>query len=140
MLLVSDYLMNKFLDHTFRATTYTAPAAVYLALLKAIPIRQTATPASEVTGTGYARKAITFGAAANGRVLNSAAVLFDAPTADWATEAGPIVALAIMDAESAGNWLVATPICSRIVLNGDPKPEFEIGALKVIGDFIAMGC
>jgi hypothetical protein len=34
MILVSDYLMNALLNHTFRNTSFTPPSAVYLALLK----------------------------------------------------------------------------------------------------------
>jgi hypothetical protein len=30
---MSDYLENKLIDHLFRATAYTAPATLYVALL-----------------------------------------------------------------------------------------------------------
>lgn len=137
-MLVSDYLMNKLGDHVFRNTAYTPASVVYLALLKAIPLRQTATPASEVTEVSYVRKAITFGAWANGRGLNSAAVTFATPLTDWAPASAPVVALAIMDAETSGNWLVAEPICARIIVTSDAPPKFDIGSIKVFFD--GIGC
>lgn len=138
-MIISDYLANALLNHTFRNSAYTAPSTVYVALFTAIPVKQTAGPSGEVSGGSYARQAVTFGAAANGRVLNSAAVTFPAPTADWAAASGPIVAVALMDANSSGNFLVAVPVCPRVVVNGDQPPKFDIGGLKVLFDQLG-GC
>lgn len=140
--MISEYLVQNLLNHTLRSTSYTTPPSVWLALLKAIPLYNTDTPANEVTvANGYGRKQITFGAPVDGSpfVLNSAAVTFGAPTGDWAAAAAPVVAVAIMDAETSGNWLFATPICAKIILNGDPAPKFEIGALKAMFDAFAGG-
>ena len=135
-LLISDYLSNLFLEASLRNSAYSQPAAVYAALLKAVPIRQTATPASEVSGGSYARQAMTFGAAANGRSLLSAAITFPTPTADWATASAPVVAVAIMDATSSGNWMYAAVVCPKVILSGDPAPKLLIGGFKVffLGD------
>lgn len=132
MMLVSDYFMNMILDEKFRAQSATAISAVYLGLFKAVPIEQTASPASEVSGGAYARKQITFGtAAANARILSTAAIQFDLPTADWATASSPVVAVAVMDASSSGNWLVAMPICAMIIVKGQPVPPIQIGGIKI---------
>lgn len=136
--MISDYLANMLLDHALRGVAYTPPASVHVALLKSLPVRETATPANEVTGGGYARQQVTFGAAAKQRVLNSAAVTFPNPTEDWADSSAPIVAVALMDASTGGNWLFATAICARRVLKGDPPPKFEIGDIKV--SFDQLGC
>ena len=128
--MISDYLANKLLDHVLKnGSSYTAPAPVYVALLKAIPIRQTPSPASEVTGGSYARQSLTVGAAADAKSFNSAAVTFPSPTADWAPASAPIVAVALMDDSSSGNWLFAAPVCPFVVLNGDPAPTFKIGGI-----------
>jgi hypothetical protein len=140
----SDYLINKLLDLTFRAQAFTSPAFVYLALLKSVPVRQSQPPTdwTEVTGTGYARKLITFGAAAHQRSLNSGAVTYDPPTADWSDDSAPVVATAIMDdAGSGGNWLFQSPVCPEIIKANDPAPKLDAGAVKVMMDRLAIhGC
>lgn len=130
---ISHFLANKVLDAWLQNSTPTLPATVYLALLRELPVPQTATPANEVTvANGYIRKLITFGTvAASGRKLNTAEVVFNLPTGDWAISTLPIVAVAIMDQESAGgNWLWAAPICPRIVLSGDVAVKVEVGGFK----------
>ena len=134
-MLVSDYLMNGIGDNIFRAQSSIAPASVWLALLTAVPLRQTATPASELTvANGYGRKQITFGAWAAGRGLNSAAVTFGTPTADWTAANTPVVALAVMTAETSGSWLVAEVICPRMIYAYSVPPIFAVSAIKVFLD------
>jgi hypothetical protein len=129
MLLISDYFVNAILEHIGGGSAYSQPT-LYLALLKAIPVHQTASPPTEVSGGSYARQAITWSTAANSRKINSAAVTFPAPSADWATAAAPVVAIAITDASSSGNWLLAHALCKpRIIVSGDPAPKFDIGAI-----------
>lgn len=61
----SDYLENKVLDHVYRNVAYTAPTGTYLALYTVAPTD--AGGGTEVTGGGYARQAITFGASSGGQ-------------------------------------------------------------------------
>lgn len=130
--MMSDYYANILINWSLRNQALTPPVAVYLGLFKALFDPTVNPPTSEVSGGAYARQLITFGAAANGRTLNTAAVVFPNPTADWGTTATPIIAIAIMEQSSGGNWMMAYHLCKpRIVLNGDPAPRFEINAIKV---------
>lgn len=130
----SDYLENKLLDHVFGATTYTAPATLYVALYTAAPTD--AGGGTEVSGGSYARAAVTnnttnWPAASGGAKSNGAAITFPTPTANW----GTIVAFGVFDAASAGNllyWGNVTP--NKTVNNGDPAPYFAAGALTITED------
>ena len=104
----SNYLENKLLDHTLTATTFTAPAARYLALFtntstNAATNLEAGTLTDEVTtsASAYIRKAVTFAAASSGTSATNATVTFDAATVNW----GTITHIAIMDAVSSGNVL-----------------------------------
>ena len=104
----SNYLENKVLDHVLTATSYTAPAARYLALFtntsgSAAANLEAGTLTDEVStsGTAYAREAVTFAAASGGSSATDATVTFDAATANW----GTITHVAVMDAETSGNVL-----------------------------------
>jgi hypothetical protein len=67
-------------------------------------------------------------------------VTFPTPTANWATDAAPIIAVAVMDAASSGNWLVAHVLCKpRRVLSGDQAPTFKVNAIKITGDLLFAG-
>lgn len=99
MAAISDYLEAALLNHVLRNTPYAQPATVYLALYTAAP--SDAGGGTEVSGGGYARQAITFGAPASGQVQNSAAITFPQATADW----GTITHVGIFDAGTAGNLL-----------------------------------
>lgn len=54
---------------------------------------------TEVSGGAYARQAVTFGAASDGTMKNSAAIEFPVATANW----GTAKAWGIFDAATAGN-------------------------------------
>lgn len=133
--MISDYLANKLLDHALKNTAYTQPSTVYLALFTtAINKKDAIGTPTEVSGTGYARKAITFASASQGASLNSAAVTFDAPTADW----GTVISMAIVDASSSGNILFFTDVCPMVISNGDAPPSFAVKAIKAM--FGSGGC
>lgn len=96
---MTDYLENKVLDGTVKATTYTAPANVYMALYSVAP--SDSATGTELVGNGYSRQLITFGtAAANGSISNTANVAFTASGNAWSVKGH-----AITDASSAGNIL-----------------------------------
>lgn len=142
----SDYLENKFIDHVFRARSYTAPTQVWVGLLTAAP--SDAGGGTEVSGGSYARatagvnsdtawKATQGGTPASassgttGVTSNPAALTFPAPTANW----GVCTHFGIYDASTAGNLLYWAPLTtSKTVNNGDAAPSYAIDALTVTED------
>ena len=68
---MSDYLEDAFLDHFLGTSSTSAPAAVYIGLHTADPTD--AGTGAEVSGNGYARQAMAFGASSTGTALNSEA-------------------------------------------------------------------
>jgi hypothetical protein len=101
---MSNYLENALINGTLRATTYTAPATVYVALYTSDPTD--ADTGTEVTGGSYARTAVTMGAPSNGVSLNSADVTFPTCTASW----GVVAFVGLRDASTAGNLLYHSPL------------------------------
>ncbi|REK68007.1 MAG: hypothetical protein C6P35_03290 [Cohnella sp.] len=102
-LAVSNYLANALLNQVFRNTAYTRPTTVYVALYTSNPTA--ADTGTEVSGGGYARQAVTFGAptSVNGKqtISNSAVITFPTATAPW----GTITHVGIRDAATGGNLL-----------------------------------
>lgn len=95
----SDYLEEAIIEHFLRNTAQTSPANVFCALYTVDP--SDSGGGTEVTGNGYARQDITFGAPTDGLVQNSAEIAFPQATASW----GTIVAIGVFDASTAGNLL-----------------------------------
>jgi len=120
----SDYTENAVLNHVFRNTALTSPAAVYLALYTVTPTD--AGGGTQVTGGGYARQAITFGAPSGGSISNTSAVSFTASGASF----GDIVAVGIFDASTGGNLLAWDGITTATVGDGDTI-NFAIGNITV---------
>jgi hypothetical protein len=120
----SDYLENALLNHVFRNVPLTAPTTARMALFTITPTD--AGGGAEVSGGGYARQPITFGAPSGGAISNTAAVTFTAAGAAF----GTIVAFAIFDAASGGNMLAWGPITSAVVGDGD-SITFAIGDIDV---------
>ena len=136
---MSDYLENKLIDHVFRATSFTAPSSIYIALFTANP--SDSGGGTEVTGGSYARVNLapsisnwantqTSGTGASsgtsGTTSNSSTITFASPTANW----GTITGMAAFDASTSGNMLFwAALTTSKTVNNGDAAPSFSAGAL-----------
>jgi hypothetical protein len=83
---LSDRLENALLDHLANVA-FTPAAPIYVALCTADPTDAgTAAAMNEVTvANGYARTAITFGAAASRKVIQSGAVTFPQANGTWGT-------------------------------------------------------
>lgn len=96
---LSDYSELELLDHVCNVA-YSPVATVYLGLSTADPTDD-GSGLAEPSGNGYTRKAISFGAAASRKVIQSGTVTFDEATGPW----GTITHYAIFDAASAGNML-----------------------------------
>jgi hypothetical protein len=111
---MSNYLENALINVTLRATTYTAPATVYVSLWTSDPTD--AGSGTEVSGGSYARTAVTFAAPSNGVTTNSADVTFPTATASW----GVVGWIGINDALTTGNLLYHTPLdTSKTIDSGD---------------------
>jgi len=123
----SDFLENELLDHVFRNASYTPPTTVYLALFTVAPTD--AGGGTEVSGSGYTRQAITFGAAASGAIANTAAVEFEATGGNF----GDIVATGVFDAASAGNLLAWDGI-TTVTINDTEILRFPVGDIDVTLD------
>jgi hypothetical protein len=111
---MSNFLENALINATLRNTSYTSPAVVYLALYTSDPTD--ADTGTEVTGNGYARQSITFGAPSNGVSTNSAAIEFPQATGSF----GTVTHVGIRDALTSGNLLFHTPLdASKTIATGD---------------------
>jgi hypothetical protein len=111
---MSNYLENALINVTLRATSYTAPTTVYVALYTTDPTD--ADTGTECSGTSYARQSVTFGAPSNGVSTNSAAVEFPQAGGSW----GTITHIGIRDASTAGNLLYHTALdASKTIATGD---------------------
>jgi hypothetical protein len=111
---MSNYLENALINVTLRATSYTAPTTVYVALYTTDPTD--ADTGTEVTGGSYARTAVTFAAPSNGVTTNSADVTFPTCTLAW----GTVTHIGIRDALTSGNLLYHTPLdASKTIDLGD---------------------
>ena len=111
---MSNYLENALINVTLRATSYTAPTTVYVALYTSDPTD--ADTGTEVSGGSYARTAVTFAAPSNGVSTNSADVTFPTCTLAW----GTVTHIGIRDALTSGNLLYHTPLdASKTIDLGD---------------------
>jgi hypothetical protein len=111
---MSDYLELKVLDHVLGTTAYTKPSAVYVGL--STGSFNDDNSGTELSGSGYTRKVITFGAASSGTASNNAAVEFPAATGSW----GTISHFGIFDASSSGNLLIHGALtASKTIATGD---------------------
>jgi hypothetical protein len=111
---MSNYLENALINVTLRATSYTAPTTVYVALYTSDPTD--ADTGTEVSGTSYARQSVTFGAPSNGATTNSAAVEFPQAGGSW----GTVTHIGIRDASTSGNLLYHTALdASKTIATGD---------------------
>ncbi len=118
----TDYLESALVNHVLRNSAYASPTTVYLALFSANPGE--AGGGTELTGNGYARMAITFGAPSPaGVVANTNTLTFTAVGGAWLG----IVAHAIFDAASAGNMLYYETGVSGPTLADGESYEFGSG-------------
>jgi hypothetical protein len=122
---ISNYLENALINGTLRATTFTAPANIYVGLFTSDPTD--AGTGSEVSGGSYARKEITFAAPSNGVTESNADVTFDTATASW----GTISFVGLYDALSGGNLLYHTALDIPKVIDTNDIFKINAGGLTV---------
>jgi len=139
----SDYLENKLIDHIFRDTAFTKPAALHVGLFTSTP--SDTGGGTEVSGGSYARAQLnpdqsnwaatqggTGGPGASsgtgGATSNLAAITFPSPTGNW----GTVTSFGIFDNSSGGNLLYWGALASnKTINNGDAAPVFAIGDLVI---------
>jgi hypothetical protein len=128
----SNYLEGKFYDHVLRATVFTPPATVFMALFSStasLANLEQGTLTGEVAVGGYARTAITFGAAAARALSNSGQVSY--PTVSGANYPDPVRFYAFMDANTAGNVLAYGQFDSDLTFVIGNTPQFAAGLMQV---------
>ena len=119
---LSDYLEDKIIDHMLRNQAYTPAATVYVALFTSDDGLEAGTITGEVSGGSYARQAAGLSAASGGASSNAGDITFPTATANW----GTVTHVALMDALTAGNVLMHSPLdASKTVNDGD---TFKINA------------
>lgn len=111
---MSDYLENEILDHILGTGAYTMPTTVYVGL--STGSFNDDNSGTELSGSGYARQSIAFGAASGGTASNSGAVDFPAATGSW----GTVSHFGLFDASTGGNLLIHGALtASKAVATGD---------------------
>lgn len=150
MAAMSNYMENVLIDHIFRATSYTMPSHLYVALCTTAPVasdtgtKLTANTGTgvEVTGGSYARTTLdpsttnwantqNSGSGAStgssGTTSNNSTITFPTATGSW----GTITSIAICDASTNGNMLFFGNLsASKTVGSGDTF-QFNSGQLSV---------
>ena len=129
----SNYLENKILDHVLGGGDYSRPAKVYIALYTAAPTD--AGGGTEVSGGSYARVEVTnnstnWPAASNGAKSNGEDFTFPTATGDW----GTVVAFAILDADSGGNFLYWGDLTASKAINTGDTAKFAAGDIDITED------
>lgn len=109
----SNTFETRVLTWVFTADSATRPTAWYVALFTTDPTD--AGTGTEVSGTSYAREAVTFTVSGD-TATNSAAVEFDAAGSNW----GTITHIGIYDASTSGNMIAhAALTASKAIDTGD---------------------
>jgi hypothetical protein len=133
----SDYLSSGLLNHTLRATAYTAPTTVYIGLTQSFVSGNLKSGVIDEPSTGgYARQSYTSSTAnwaapylLSGIMTthNNNTISFPVASADIGNVSGAFIA----DASGAGNLLFYGQLSSaRNIRNGD-QFVFSSGSLKV---------
>lgn len=129
---LSTFAANKLLDLMFNATAWSTPKdSLYIAMSSTVidDADSTSSDFTAQTGSGYSRTNLpsaSMTAASSGATTNSSAISLATPTAsDWTS----VVALAIMDASTAGNIIAydSANVVDQTPLNGN-FIEIESGA------------
>jgi hypothetical protein len=122
---ISNYLENALINVTLRATSYTAPTTVYVALFLNDPTD--AGSGTECSGTAYARQSATFGAPSNGASSTNADVQFPQAGNSW----GTVTHFGIYDALTTGNLLYHGALTTSKVIDTGDVFKIASGSLTV---------
>jgi hypothetical protein len=127
MAALSDYAEKLVLDWLMTTGSATRPTDWYVALYTAAP--SDAGGGTEVSTGGYARQAVTFGAAATpgGTTDNTTTVTFTASGDNW----GTVSHIGLFDAVSGGNLLWHGSMTASKTVNDGDTLEFSIGNIDL---------
>lgn len=120
---LSNYLEDKLIDHFLGTTTYTKPAAVYVALYTVAP--SDTGGGTQVTGGSYARQVATFTASSGGTTSNTANIDFAG------MPAATTVAIGIFDALTAGNLLLYGTLTTNKTTDAGDTLRIATGDLDI---------
>jgi hypothetical protein len=133
---MTAYLRKKLGDHAIGKASFTMPTTAYLALFTANP-GDSGSLTNEVTGTGYARIAITSKMdafdAVTGIAVSNDEINFGVPGSNWSGGL-PISYVGIMDASGAGtgNMLYYEQIPNpRAAPSGSRPVKFAAGQVQI---------
>ena len=125
----SNWLEEAVLNYFFRNQSAVQPTAVYLALYLNDPTD--ADTGTEVSGGGYSRKQVTFGAPVQtgdkAVISNNAKVEYDIATTDW----GQVSHWGIRTAQTGGNLLCKGSFSRVENVQTGNRFTIEIGNLQV---------
>jgi len=124
---LSDFGEKLVLDFLMTTGTATRPTAWFLGLYTAAPADSGG--GTEVSGNGYARKAVTMAAATSpgGTTTSTDAQAFAASGGAW----GTITHVGLFDASSSGNLIWHGAITTNRVVNDGDTLTFAIGDLDL---------
>lgn len=126
---LTNYAEQKVLDH-LNGTAYTPVATVYAGLCSADPTdAATGASCNELSGTNYARAAITFAAAATRQITQTGAVTFPQAGGSWGTATHWVVT----DNATAGSGNVLAHgalAASKVIVSGN-TPSIASGEVYV---------
>ena len=117
---ISNYLSAAWLNATLANVSYTSPATPYVALYSVAPT--VSTGGTELTGSGYARVALTANVV-NNTATNTANVVFGPATATWSQA----VSWAVCDASTAGNILYFNSLVPTQTVQNTNSLNFQTG-------------
>ena len=138
----SNYLSKKIVEEIVGGVNFTPATNVYVALLTVTPDdTSTGSTITETDYTSYARTLIGTGnnqtdawntstGTTTATVTNKNAITFPAATG---ASTNPLIAVALVDAASAGNVLLWGTISSTPIANGD-IPKINAGGLSITED------
>jgi hypothetical protein len=121
---ISTYLRNKLAGAVLRGEDFTPPADVWLALYATDPTPDDT--ATEVSGSGYARVKLTFGAPTTGICVLSQDATFPAATGSQ----GSVGFGGIRDAQSGGNLLFSGPLAASQLVSANGVVQFKSGQIS----------
>jgi len=127
MAALSDFAEKLLLDWAMTTGSATRPTAWYVGLFTAAP--SDSGGGTEVSTGGYARQAVTFGAASSpgGTTSNTGAVSFTASGANY----GTVTHIGIFDALTTGNLLWHGAMTASKTVNDGDTLEFSIGNIDL---------
>jgi len=127
MAALSDHAEKLLLDWLMTTGSATRPTAWYVGLFTAAP--SDSGGGTEVSGSGYAREAVTFAAASTpgGTTSNTGDISFTAAGGNW----GTITHIGIFDASTSGNLLWHGAMTASKIVNDGDTLQFSTGNIDL---------